>query len=106
GSAYHNFHLPHSIDRDSLLLPDVMLEDYNTPPARDANASISRAALRSQVTGQKPDSEDLTSGQMSGRKRQNTLILFHCWPTELPCVGVKWSAAVHRLAKLFARRGD
>jgi hypothetical protein len=31
GSTWHNFRPTHTIDRDVLLLPDVLLEDYNTP---------------------------------------------------------------------------
>ena len=31
GSAWHNFRPAHAIDRDTLLLPDVLLEDYMTP---------------------------------------------------------------------------
>jgi hypothetical protein len=31
GSAWHNFRPTHTIDRDALLLPDVLIEDYNSP---------------------------------------------------------------------------
>lgn len=31
GSAWHSFRPTHAIDRDTLLLPDVLIEDYNTP---------------------------------------------------------------------------
>ena len=31
GSAWGNFRPSHTIDRDALLLPDVLIEDYNTP---------------------------------------------------------------------------